>query len=242
VADLNNIQLVPVQDPPYDVGPRTIEFGFFRVAYVAEVFIPPEPTPPIVDGLIPAAGTNVSVSRVLQFDVTDTEGFTRIIVKAQKVGVLLDEVVHDGTQFGAMYQNASNTRTPITDGYRYTILRDGGWVVGGPTLTVYATDTRGAEAVAPNAWNCNGDSTPPVLYSVQVVDGTVLNVIYSEPVVVSEALVAANYAITGSGGLNVLSVERVSDTTYRVTTTLQSPGASYTLTVSNVHDLNGNLI
>lgn len=90
------------------------------------------------------------------------------------------------------------------------------------------------------SWSLTGDVVAPVVYSASSQNGTTVIVIFSEPVVSSEALVAENY--TFDGGLTSVSVGQVSETAYQVTTTAQTPGTSYTVTVSNVHDLNGNLI
>jgi len=85
-----------------------------------------------------------------------------------------------------------------------------------------------------------GDSTSPSVSSVVVLDAFRIRVIYSEPVVSSEALIAGNYGFTA--GLVATSVSEESSSSYIVSTSQQTPGQSYTLTVSNVHDLNGNLI
>ncbi len=62
-------------------------------------------------------------------------------------GVVGDEVVHNGDRFGVFYTNATNTRTSITNGYQYTIIRDGGWPAGAfplaASFTINAVDTAG---------------------------------------------------------------------------------------------------
>ena len=73
-------------------------------------------------------------------------------------------------------------------------------------------------------------------------DGFHVKVIFSETVVESEALIAANYVITGGAGLSVFEVFKETDKVYRLRTSLQTVGQTYTVTVSNIHDLQGNLI
>jgi hypothetical protein len=62
-------------------------------------------------------------------------------------GIVGDEVVHNGARFGAFYANGVNTRTSITDGFQFTVLRDGGWPVGAfpllASFTINAVDTLG---------------------------------------------------------------------------------------------------
>jgi hypothetical protein len=75
---------------------------------------------------------------------------------------------------------------------------------------------------------------------VTVIDAFAVRVVFSEGMNPLEAVLTANYSFTG--GLVASEIVRESDTTYRVATSEQSPGATYTLTVSNVHSLVGVLI
>jgi hypothetical protein len=76
----------------------------------------------------------------------------RAWIDAVLPGIVGTEVVHNGSRFGAFYTGPTNTRTAYTDGtgrvgYRYTILRDGGWPAGSFPLAssfeVSAVDTIG---------------------------------------------------------------------------------------------------
>lgn len=62
-------------------------------------------------------------------------------------GILGDEVVHNGARFGVFYTNGLNTRTAITNGFQFQVLRDGGWPTGAFPLTgsftISAVDTLG---------------------------------------------------------------------------------------------------
>lgn len=89
-------------------------------------------------------------------------------------------------------------------------------------------------------WTVVEDLVPPVVSSVDVIDGKTMDVLFSEVVVEAEAMAPANYVF--NNGLTVLAVSKVSGSQYRLTTILQAPGQAYSLTVSNVHDLSGNAI
>lgn len=104
-------------------------------------------TPPVISNVTPV-GANIQPTTVVGFDATDTESpFRRIIIKAHYVDGTWD-LVWDGDQFGPKFQGASNTRVALSMGYRFTILKDGGWTVGnGLTLTPYAIDTGGNENI-----------------------------------------------------------------------------------------------
>lgn len=86
------------------------------------------------------------------------------------------------------------------------------------------------------------DTTKPAIYSIQSVNLTTIQVVFTEDVVFAEAMNPSNYVLTG--GLATQSVINVagSQRVFRLTTSTQTAAASYTLTVSNVHDLAGNLI
>lgn len=77
---------------------------------------------------------------------------------------------------------------------------------------------------------------PADILIVRTVDARTLEIIFTEPVVVSDALVPGNYSISPS--LTVKSVEYVSPTVYRLTTAKQTVGQSYSVTISNITDLN----
>lgn len=88
-------------------------------------------------------------------------------------------------------------------------------------------------------WNSSSD-VPPFILNVEVLDAFTLRVIYNEAVVTAEATNVTNYSFTS--GLAALQIISESSSVYVVTTSQQTAGQSYTLTVSNVHDLNGNVI
>lgn len=102
------------------------------------------PSPPEISNFIPATGSQITRQQMLQFDVTDFNGFTRILLRATYPNLGVSEVIHDGYQFGYHYSNVGNTFMQIIDGYRYTVLRDGGWPES-PIITPFAIDIDGTE-------------------------------------------------------------------------------------------------
>lgn len=85
-----------------------------------------------------------------------------------------------------------------------------------------------------------GVGVQPTVLIGQSIDARTLQVSFSEPVVESEAETGANYSV--DNGLTVSTGVKVSDTVFRLTTSKQTVGQLYTVTVSNIHDLSGNLI
>ena len=197
--------------------------------------------PPVITNLVPAASTNILTGATLAFDVTDDLSlFQELVVIASFPGLGLLEVVHMDSAFGPQYTGGS-TRTPIVNGFHYSVIRNGGWPAP-PTLTIRAIDNEGSKTEVVATWNLVPDTTPPVLYFARPIDATTVDVTFSEPVVVSEATTPANYGITGGAGLTVTTVTQISGTVFRLTTSPQVVGQSYLVTASNIHDLFGNLI
>jgi hypothetical protein len=85
-----------------------------------------------------------------------------------------------------------------------------------------------------------GVGVVPTLVAARGVDARTIEVTFSEPVMESDALTASNYTITAGGSVTVLSVTKVTDITYRLTTTEQARNNAYTIQVSNVRDKAGN--
>lgn len=104
-------------------------------------------TAPAISNVTPTANTVIGATQAIGFDVTDVDGagtFRRILV-ALTLPDGSQQVIHSGDAF--VFPYAGSTRTSITDGYRYSITREGGWPRGSTiTLTPYAIDTSGDEA------------------------------------------------------------------------------------------------
>lgn len=101
----------------------------------------PDVSPPTVSNFIPEPGTPLALLQAISFDVTDNEGFGRVLVMAKFRGVA--ELVHDSATFAPGY---SGSMVPIVGGQRFTIRRTRGWS-SPPTISVYAIDHNGNEAM-----------------------------------------------------------------------------------------------
>lgn len=112
----------------------------------------PEVTPanavaPVVGNFDPPQSTTINTNTPVNFDVTDDEGlFRRVIIHASFPDGT-EEVVHDGGSFRGHYQAGNSSRVIISGGYRYTLLRAGGWP-GNPTIRAFAIDQAGNEETA----------------------------------------------------------------------------------------------
>lgn len=128
-----------------DAAPRELN-SFVIASWGGGPPPPPGPTPPVVGSFSPAVGSGITATTQLEFSVTDTSGdFTRIILVADFHMLGIREIIHDGYNFGPSYRGPHNLRTNITNGYRFTVLRTGGWPES-PTIMPFAIDG-GAENV-----------------------------------------------------------------------------------------------
>jgi hypothetical protein len=79
--------------------------------------------------------------------------------------------------------------------------------------------------------------TPVAIMMIRAPDAYYFDVYYTKTVVVSEAENEANYSVVPP--LEVILVERLSDTSYRVHTSRQTESVAYTVTITGIHDLDG---
>lgn len=105
-----------------------------------------------------------------------------------------------------------------------------------PTQYFGQLESAGAPIIIPPA-----DTTAPTVVMTRPAnDSRLLDVIFDEQVVDAEALTPSNYSI--DHGLVVTKVEKISGIQYRLTTSRQTPGVVYTVSVTGIHDMSGNLI
>ncbi len=102
----------------------------------------PDNTPPVIGNFVPAQGTILDEQQSVSFDVTDNSGLFSTIILHAVYADGIEEVVHDGTNFRGLYQTSSS-RVIITDGWRYTVLRTGGWPSSPVTIRAFAVDGEG---------------------------------------------------------------------------------------------------
>lgn len=103
----------------------------------------PSANSPEVSNVSPNQLANLAPSATVQFDVTDDDDdIFRVMVFALFEDTGTYEVVHDSDNFSPRYTQGSR-RDTITNGFRYTLRRVGGWPTGGTPLKlrVYAFDT-----------------------------------------------------------------------------------------------------
>lgn len=119
-----------------------------------------DPIITIITSLPPATATTPVV-----FTVVGGAGFPirRMWASVAFPGVVGDEVIYNGSRFGAFYTNGINARASVANGYQVTILRDGGWPAGAfpvaASFTINAVDTHGnGETPADTVWVVVGDS------------------------------------------------------------------------------------
>jgi hypothetical protein len=101
---------------------------------------------PVMSNVTPNITYTIGQDTPIQFDLTvtapggDVLGFAVVwsVVDAESA----PELVHDWVNGFSPLYSKNSTRVPITDGYRYKILRDDGWPVP-PVIKLFAVDLTG---------------------------------------------------------------------------------------------------
>ena len=99
----------------------------------------------------------------------------------------------------------------------------------------------GSVLIAPFTITFLGQGSGPVILYTRLVNEITIELEYSKPVIVGQAVTISNYSI--SGGIQVAAVSQVpnSSTIFRIMTIQKMvPNTVYTVTVFNVQDLAGN--
>lgn len=107
---------------------------------------PVAPTQPVISNVSPVVGEPISDTTILSFDVTDPDAFRLIMLIADFPNIEVREVIHDGNSFSVNYSGSGNARVAIPNGFRYSVLRRGGWPVS-PRIIPFAIDITGEENV-----------------------------------------------------------------------------------------------
>lgn len=140
--DLVNIEFVP--STVFTPAVAGLDIPLSRITAIGVAPDPPVPSQPVISNVTPAAASAIATNDMVGFDITDPEGFVRILLVADFPGLGVREVIHDGQSFSPNYSGFGNSRVVITNGFRFTILRGGGWPVS-PVIIPYAIDTTGQE-------------------------------------------------------------------------------------------------
>ena len=113
-----------------------------RESVVAAGSAAPDTTPPTIDNFDPPVGTQLGTKQAVSFDLKDNQGLKRgAVFVVQSEGNL---VIHDGDSALAPFMV---TRTPIANGFRYTVRRGGSGWTAAPVFRYLVTDVSGNEAV-----------------------------------------------------------------------------------------------
>jgi hypothetical protein len=98
--------------------------------------------PPVVSNVIPQILSQVIGDATLQFDVTDPDGDIHDLwLYAIFTTAGTHEMIHDGENSFAPYYLQSSRREAITNGWRYTLRRVGGWPES-PQIRIRGFDTK----------------------------------------------------------------------------------------------------
>lgn len=148
------------------------------------------------------------------WSISATTGVPMIITGVSAAGNVITLIVTQGTN-GAVY------------------------TINIPNGVIRTSDS--APLAPPYLQNFTATGTAPTVSSITRSDARRFEVIYSTRMLEAEALTKSNYVVAPP--LTVVGVIKIQDDTYQISTAeAQIPGQSYMVTVSNVHDLFGNLI
>lgn len=120
--------------------------------------------------------------------------------------------------------------TEQTTGATYTLAL--------PQVGIVSTD--GMPLTNPYSVNFTGTGLAPITVMARSVDARTVHVIFSERVREEDAIQVANYSFTPP--LSVFSSKKITDSQYELATSKQEDLTLYTVQVSNIRDLAGNVI
>lgn len=109
---------------------------------VLNSFTAADTSPPEIQNISPAPGTAISRNTPLEIEVVDDQDLRNIALWVSYPGDETVELVYDGGKFRGLYRELPNAVNPIAGGYRFKILRLGGWP-NSPTLEYAVVDTGG---------------------------------------------------------------------------------------------------
>jgi len=127
---------------------KVIKAPALTYVYSWSVYVPGSGAAPTLTNLEPPNGQPVGPDTPIQFDMTDSDGLVLVIPMITLDPFRLPEPAHDFTEFTELYLDGGSTREAISNGYRYTLRRKGGWTTN-PQLRVFAVDLLGNVYVGP---------------------------------------------------------------------------------------------
>jgi hypothetical protein len=123
-------------------GPSQAPNPAAAVQFAGSASTPPTITCPTVSPIGLSATITVNVTSPL-----GAANLRRVVIEATFANKVLQEIVYDGA-FGDEYQGGSNVMGSITNGNSYTFVRDTNWIDTSVSISVYAIDKSGNEAVS----------------------------------------------------------------------------------------------
>jgi hypothetical protein len=139
-------QVLPLSPTPRALWKATATVGDIAAGTAARIVAPGDSLPsdytgameagigsspagdPAVGNFSPALAAAVRKTDTISFDVTDAlANLERVLVLVSYPNLNIYEMAHDGDSRGPRYANTFCSRVPITNGFRYTLLRDEGW-------------------------------------------------------------------------------------------------------------------
>src|SRR6185295_13581677 len=128
--------------------------------------------PPAFALVSPATPGPIADTAALVLDVTDPDGNLEGELLAVEMGSVTEQV-WNGAAFVPPYATSS-TRTPVTNGYRFSVVRDGGWRAASITLHSVAYDDHGNDATDTRTWSVTLPSHVPVITLISPASGGAL--------------------------------------------------------------------
>ncbi len=107
--------------------------------------VAPTPADPVVALVSPPEGA-LDSDGLIVVDVTSADPLAVLILTILLPGISSNEVVYRAGAFGPSYTGVRNIVTTISGGYRFKVVRNGGWPPGGVTFSADVVTTSGAEA------------------------------------------------------------------------------------------------
>lgn len=155
-------------------------------------------------------------------------------------------IAYTGQEFGTNNSNPNFINVP-TD----FSIRTGNAIDHGLPIDIVLYDINGVSRPQGSAWDIGAyeyksgtvstDNTPPTLVSASVINPTSIVLTFSEPLELTSAQAKSNYSI--NNGININSAVLSSDgKKVTLNTTTNSPDQTYTVVVSGVKDIAGNMI
>jgi len=127
---------------------------------------PPDATPPDVINFDPVSGAGIFAATPVEFEVVDNLGdnLAQYVTAVHSDGSA--DIVWDGAFRGPYV--AGSSRTPIANGFHFSVERSGGWPAAGLTVRVHAIDADGNSVTTTAVYTVTnptntGDVTPPTV-------------------------------------------------------------------------------